>query len=112
MADDADRGVRLDAASRAHLAVPKAAAINWAMPADRRLDQLVDLANEAGASTSRAELAAAIVLATDPDERSLLQMIIRWRTVRVREVVLGIERDAEVVVLPRFGPGRRRRRGA
>ena len=44
---DDDRGVRLEANAKAHRAMSKAAGISWPLPADRRLDQLVKLANDA-----------------------------------------------------------------
>ena len=61
---DDDRGVRLEANAKAHRAMSKAAGISWPLPADRRLDQLVRLANDAGAATHRNELTAAMVAAT------------------------------------------------
>lgn len=97
--------------ARAHRTVGKPAAINWPIPADRRLDQLVDLANDAGAATSRSELAAALVASTTADAQELLQRVLAWRTASVRDVVEEVATDAEVVVLPRFGPGRRKRSG-
>lgn len=85
-----DRSVQLEAGARAHRAMPKAAAISWPIPADRRLDQLVELANDAGAGTSRGELAAAIVSGASTDGEQLLQLIVKWRTARVRDVVAGV----------------------
>ncbi len=106
---DEDRGVRLDASTKAHRALPKAAGISWPLPADRRLDQLVALANDAGAATHRNEVTAAIVAATTPDADQLLQLVLEWRRVLVRDVVIDVQPDADVIYLPRYGPGRRKR---
>lgn len=104
-----DRSVQLDAGARAHRTLPKAAAISWPIAADRRLDQLVEIANEHGAATSRSELCAAIVAAVAADGDELLHLVLAWRTARVREVVLDVAEEAQLVLLPRFGPGRRKR---
>lgn len=101
-------GVRLDANERVRDCVTKAAAITWSYPADRRLDQLVDLANEAGANTRRNELAAALVAAASREPDELLGLVLSWRRRLVREVVLDVEDAADVVELPRHPPGRRR----
>lgn len=104
-------GVRIDADTKAHKTTTKAAAMNWPMPIDHRLDQLVELANEAGAATRRNELAAALINATEPDSEVLLQLVLRWRRALVREVVIETRFDTGVVYLPRYGPGRRKSRG-
>lgn len=106
---DDDRGVQLEADAKAHNAIPKAAAVNWSLAADRRLDQLVAAANEAGAGTRRNELLAAIVASTPKNEEALLQMILNWRRARVRDVVADVQADASLVHFPRYGPGRRKR---
>ena len=105
---DEERGVHLAADLKACKTVSKQAALSWPLPADRRLDQLVELANEAGASTRRNELAAAIIAATDADADTLLKVILRWRRARVADVVLGVADESNVIHLPRYGPGRRR----
>lgn len=106
MADQ--QGIQLDANSTAAATVPKAAAISWPFPVDRRLDQLVDIANQAGANTRRHELASALVAAAAPDGEDLLKILIAWRKMLVRQVVLDIDQAAQVVDLPRYRPGRRR----
>jgi hypothetical protein len=106
MADN--QGVRLDADDVAAKTVSKAASISWPFPFDRRLDQLVELANEAGANTRRNELAAALLAAARPDGEALLQLIIAYRKLRVRDVVLEVTDAAQVIDLPRYSPGRRR----
>lgn len=101
-------GMRLDADQLASRTAPKPAAISWPFPVDRRLDQLVDVANEAGANVRRSELVAAIVAAAPTDPKKLLRMILAWRKHHVRDVVLGLEDAAQVVDIPRYPPGRRR----
>jgi hypothetical protein len=105
---DDDRGVRLEADHKASTTVTKQAGLTWSLPVDRRLDQLVDMANEAGARTLRNELAAAIVAAADPDGELLLQLVLRWRRVKVREVIVDTPQESSVVYLPRYRPGRRK----
>lgn len=102
-------GVRFDANHMAAETVSKASAISWPFPVDRRLDQLVDLANQAGANTRRHELAAALVAAAAADGEALLRLVIEWRKARVRGVVLDVPEAAQVVDIPRYSPGRRRR---
>jgi hypothetical protein len=102
------QGVKLDANELASGTITKAASINWPIPIDRRLDQLADLANASGANVRRNELVAAIVAAATTDPEALLRMVIAWRKSRVHQVVLGVEGAAQVVEIPRYGPGRRR----
>lgn len=101
-------GVQLDPTVRAQRTPPKAAAINWPMPVDRRLEQLVELANENGANTRRNELCAALVAAAPVDADELLEMILTLRRASVRDVVLDVRAEADVVHLPKHGPGRRK----
>lgn len=79
----------------------------WPRPVSRRLDQLVERARSA--RTDRSELAAAIIAATDMDEKALAQLVIDYRSTVARDVVLDVEPTATVIKLPRPGPGRRRR---
>src|ERR1700739_2567847 len=109
---DEDRGIRLEADLKASTAVPKQSGISWPLPADRRLDQLVDLANEAGAGTRRNELAAAIIAAADADGELLLRIVLKWRRALVRDVVVHTPQDSAVVYLPRYRPGRRKTEGS
>jgi len=108
MRDDEDRGVHLRADLKASKALPKQAGLSWPLPADRRLDQLVEVANEAGAATRRNELAAAIIAAADGEGEALLRLVIRWRRALVSDVVLGAPAESEIVYLRRSGPGRRK----
>lgn len=111
MMKDEDRGIHLGAEIRASTAVPKQSGLSWPLPADRRLDQLVELANEVGAGTRRNELAAAIVAATEADGEVLLQLVLRWRRARVRDVIIDAPQESSVIYLPRYGPGRRKADG-
>jgi hypothetical protein len=104
-------GVQLDANAVAATTVAKSAAVSWPLPLDRRLDQLVDLANQAGANTRRQEMAAALIAAAVPNGEDLLRLVIGWRKRLVREVVLDVAHAAQVVNIPRYPPGRRRRTG-
>ena len=105
---DEDRGVHLGRDLKASKTVSKQAGLSWPIPADRRLDQLVELANEAGAATRRNELAAAIIAATEAEGELLLQLVLRWRRACVADVVLNATPEVEIVYLPRYGPGRRK----
>jgi hypothetical protein len=107
---DEDSGVHLRADLKASKTVSKQAGITWPIPADRRLDQLVELANEAGAATHRNELAAAIIATTEAEGEALLQLVLRWRRACVSDVVLDAAPESEIVYLPRYGPGRRKAR--
>ena len=49
-------GVKLDANDKAAKSPSKSAAIGWPYPLDRRLDQLVDLANEVGPTRAATNL--------------------------------------------------------
>lgn len=90
-----------------HLRV-SASAISWPFPIDRRLDQLLDVENDARANTRRYELAAALIATAPEDGDALLALLIAWRTSRVRDVVIGVKDAAQVIELPRHPPGRRR----
>jgi hypothetical protein len=79
---DEDRGISLRADLKASTAVAKQAGLSWPLPADRRLDQLVEAANESGASTRRNELAAAILFAAPSDGEMLLQLVLRCHSQR------------------------------
>jgi hypothetical protein len=109
---DDDRGVHVDVHAKACKVMAKQAGLMWPLPADRRLDQLVDMANEAGARTWRNELAAAIIAAAEADEDALLGLVLRWRRTQVAQVVLETPQDAEVIYLPLHGRGRRKSKGA
>jgi hypothetical protein len=50
-----------------------------------------------------------MVAATAPDGDHLLQLVLSWRRSAVRDVVIDVEPGAQVIYLPRYGPGRRKR---
>lgn len=106
--DDPDHGVHVNPHQKAHRTVAKPVAVTWPLPIDRRLDQLVERANEAGAGTSRTELLAAIVAGATVNGHELLQLVVQWRRFSVGDVVLDVDGEADVVYLPRYRPGRRR----
>jgi hypothetical protein len=108
---DEERGISLQADLKASTAITKQAGLSWSLPADRRLDQLVEMANESGASTRRNELAAATVAAAPNDGELLLQLVLRWRRALVRDVVVDTPQESSAVYLPRYGPGRRKTGG-
>ncbi|MDG4667337.1 hypothetical protein [Mycobacterium sp. 236(2023)] len=102
------QGVQLNAHAKAARTATKQAGVSWPFPADRRLDQLVDIANEAGAGVRRNELAAALVAAAPTDPEALLELVLAWRRSEVRDVLIGLGETAQVVEIPRHPPGRRR----
>lgn len=75
--DDADRGVHMNPDQKAHRTVTKPAAVTWPLPIDRRLDQLVERANEAGAGITRTELLTAVLAAGTADGEELLQLVVQ-----------------------------------
>lgn len=101
--------VRLDADDNASRVLTKQAGVSWPFPVDARLDQLVEIANDAGAGTRRGELVAALIAATDPDPAGLLSAVIAWRRMKVREVVLGAEDAGATIDFTRHASGRRPR---
>src|SRR4051812_2011919 len=98
------QGVQLDLDAKAQGVIAKPAAISWSIAADRRLDQLVQAANDMGANTRRNELAAALLAAAPPGGEELLQVVVAWRRATVRDVVLDVPAQAHVIQLPRYGP--------
>jgi hypothetical protein len=73
-------------------------------PLNRRLEELVALANDQGAASSRRELLAALIQFAPDDPRRLARLVRDYRMVEVEH--LG---DAELGPnVIRFRPGRRR----
>lgn len=107
---DEDRGLSLRADLKACDAVRKQAGLSWSWAADRRLDQLVEIANDAGAGTRRNELAAALIAFAESDGALLAQLVIRWRKSRVRDVLIDVPDDSNVVYLEKYSPGRRKQK--
>lgn len=81
--------------------------IRWPIPVDARLDALMDRATDAGERTHRRELLAALVATTDLDGEALGELLRRYRTMRVREVLLDAPANANVVHITGHRPGPR-----
>lgn len=73
-----------------------------------RLDALVELANNAGAHTSRKELIAALLLVARPRQDELEATVRRYRTTRARDALI---RDSKVATSLTFTPRRPGPRG-
>jgi hypothetical protein len=83
--------------------------LSFVAPINERLDQLVELADEAGARTTRKELMAALILAAPDSEIPLRDAVLTYRTSRARDAaVLGD--PARVLELRHHRPGPRRKR--
>lgn len=87
----------------------KQAAFRWPLALDKRLDELVTRAEEAGERTNRRELLSALVLAADMSGEELGAILRQYRTCDVRAALLGISGDeaSNVVELRRHPPGPR-----
>lgn len=101
------RDVQIDPDQRLPDCPEKAAATTWPYPIDRRLDQLVDAARDAGERTTRKELAAALVFAAQPDGEALGELLKRFRRARARDAVVDSVDGDNVLRLPRHRPGPR-----
>jgi hypothetical protein len=64
---------------------------DWPEVVHKQLSGLVDMADEAGANTTRSELVAALVSFTELDGQGLLDVIQRYRTGTVGDLNLGSE---------------------
>jgi len=84
----------------------KQAAIAWPLPVDLLLESLLKQATAAGESTSRKELAAAIIAGTTLTDVQLGRLLRRYRTARVRDL-LPIPEGENIVPFARRKPGRR-----
>jgi hypothetical protein len=86
--------------------------MRWPLPFDRRLSQLVQLAHSAGAGApDRKWLLAALVLNAPTDGEQLAAMLTRARRAKVKDVILDVDDDDQVVSVPRNPVGRPRRAG-
>jgi hypothetical protein len=79
-------------------------------PLSDRLNALVDLLDAAGERTSRKELIAALIFATQPLSEQLADMLRAYRHASVRDALVEPDRDAETVQLAPRKPGPRPRR--
>ena len=63
-------------------------------PLSGRLDALVELANRAGANTSRKEILAAVLLAAAAEPEALSELVRTYRTARVEDAIVdGTDRE-------------------
>ena len=74
----------------------------WPLPVDIRLDFLRDRANLGGIGATRQEVMSALVIAAPEEVHALVEMVINYRTSRIRSVLPVEHRE-----LPRYGRGRR-----
>lgn len=79
----------------------------WPYPVEQRMRDLVAVANGAGLRTSKQELLAALVCATDPSEEAIVLALRSYRTATVAEISLREADDGNVISIERRGPGRR-----
>jgi len=86
--------------------------LRWPIALDRRLDDLLDRAVDAGERTNRRELLAAVLLAASYEGDELRELLRVYRTALVRHAPLETASDSSNVLrLESPGPGPRRRRG-
>jgi hypothetical protein len=103
----ADRGgMSLDADSRVRDNPERQTTVAWPLPVDVRLDRLLDQATEAGERTSRRELLAALVATCDLTDAELSEMLRRYRTATVRQI-LPIPDGENVLPFTKQPPGPR-----
>ncbi len=98
---------RIDAGRRVSGTERRAATFQLPDAVSRRLDDLAKLVDDEGGRTSRQELVAALISTAAADGPALIDTLRSYRTMSVREVTIGAQRD-EVVVVQRYGPGPRR----
>lgn len=98
--------VSLDPAGLADHAPNRNCGVQWPLPVNDRLEQLVSRAKLAGERTNRREMLSAIVCAFDASDEEVSKMLKRYRLLTVREVVGGD--DENVVRIEQFGPGPRK----
>ncbi|KQY55817.1 hypothetical protein ASD11_15040 [Aeromicrobium sp. Root495] len=84
----------------------KQVGIRWPIALDQRLDDLVERANNAGASTTRRETIAAILLVADHTGEELVEILISYRRALVRDALLEVS-DADVIQFKAHRPGPR-----
>jgi hypothetical protein len=80
------------------------------VPLSRRLDGLVQRAEEAGARVYRKDLVAALILGAPDTPEELLALFTRYRRARAADAELGDGEAGDVLRLERPKPGRRPRR--
>lgn len=86
--------------------------MRWPLPFSRRLDQLAQLAYEAGAGApDRKWLLAALVLNAPANGDQLALLLTAARRAKVKDVILDVGEHDTVVSVPRNPVGRPRRAG-
>lgn len=80
--------------------------VYWPAPVDERLNELVDLAKEAGEELSKADLLAALVRNAPIDGRELGELVRAYRSSRACDFNPSGEPDS-VILLRERRPGRR-----
>lgn len=83
--------------------------LSWPLAVDRWLEMRLEHARTAGLSTSRKELAAALMTATEYNDDALAGLLRAYRKRKVREL-LEVRPDHEDVVYLRQRPGPRSKR--
>jgi len=81
-------------------------------PLNARLDALVERANEAGESTTRTELVAALLLDATDSGPSLSKLVRRYRSATADDAVIAGEDEARFLDPPPARPGPRSRKPA
>ena len=100
----------LDPATPMRLVPKRQVTFSFALPLDERVDRLVELADEAGASTSRAELLASLVLAAPETADALAHLVQSLRRAKAGDAAVGGDLDG-VLAVRRHQPGPRRKSG-
>jgi len=99
--------------ARLALCQEQPASLSFVAPINERLDQLVELADEAGARTTRKELLAALILAAPDSAVALRDAVLTYRTSRARDAAVQSDPDRVLELRPhRPGPRRKQASGA
>lgn len=83
--------------------------LSFVAPINERLDQLVELADQAGARTTRKELVAALILGASDSAVTLRDAVLTYRTSRAKDAAVSGD-PARVLELRQHRPGPRRKR--
>jgi hypothetical protein len=86
------------------------AGIDWPIPIDQRLDELCELADEAGADTTRKELVAALLLASPTTPMKLKSLIDKYRVAEARRAAIVESDEDRVLHIRERKPGRKSKR--
>ena len=106
-------GTHVDASTPLRRSPTKPISMTWPSLLSERLDALVDILEEAGVTTNRSELAAAVVLSAPESPDELEALIKRYKTAKAADATLdaGVN-PGGILTLTRHGPGPRPRRGS